>query len=600
MQIAFESVVPLRPRVFYEQYIWRQRYLLIALFLLSLVVYGFNAFNFLVAGDDWWRVVTPDEADWRRFVKLGRWMNVIFRDVLFGERLVPSVSLFFCIAILILSGIVCSQLIGASTRFQSFIFSSLLILNPTLAEKLNYKMNLVATGFGIAFSTIALYLAYRVVVAPKVQDSKLRTLTHALLASLFLALAAGVQQTLFIFCLMIFVGSGIFLVTTNMTVSSSGNSIGRLVGSYTAICALGLVQYFLITKSLQAVFHVPEGRHYGLLSSLVSSGADMTRVWHRFGEYIDQFLFSDQHLWTKPAKFAFLGVLVLYVLTLLRWLASRQGSSRSRKTGLLMLTILAVCGLLIIPWSLGLIRVPNPYRYNALMGLLPLYPIVFTQTLSLSRSNPLKACVALLAIVVVAQFAYYQGVASLATYSTNKRDQFVAERIITRIESHSEYKELSKFDQHHVILVGDLTSAEPEGPPFAHNTEKPMDHSIVQCGVLNCQAKRFSTLVKLISYPEPTRNFVNFSGSSRLKAIIGELTASERQYLARTLRYAKPWPAYEAIQFLRNTVWVVLSTPKEKNLKDVFGNSRKQRKRDKKADGHSNKSTKRSIMNEEN
>ena len=152
-------------------------------------------------------------------------------------------------------------------------------------------------------------------------------------------------------------------------------------------------------------------------------------------------------------------------------------------------------------------------------------------------------------------FSYFHNVASLAAYTTNRRDHYTAERILARIENHEGYPALSEQAAVEVVLVGRFP-LERELPFNDFIPRADMGDSIVNCGVFNCQPTRISELMAFVEYPSTRRRYRAWSAE-----LLNSLTESERARTLDALLKAKAWPDYQAIQILGNRVFVILSTP---------------------------------------
>ena len=157
-------------------------------------------------------------------------------------------------------------------------------------------------------------------------------------------------------------------------------------------------------------------------------------------------------------------------------------------------------------------------------------------------------------VIIVGTFMFYQNVAQIATHTTNKRDFAVAQRILTRIETHDKYESISDSKQT-ITIIGKLSYARSlDRAPFAHATRGPMGASIVHCGVFNCQPQRVDRIMRFVDYPSNLRKYAWYNLAkkqnypSALTALVDEI-----------LQNSHAWPAYSSIQIVGTQVFVVLS-----------------------------------------
>jgi hypothetical protein len=540
------------PRQVLLDYVRAHRHAIQLLGILSLVTYGFLAFNLTLAGDDWYLVRNPSvELD--TYIPVGRWLRPVIVRAFFGGRFAPAFTLFAWVALMMMGAVLLARVAGARRPAELFLFSALLIFNPVLAELANFKHSHLMIGIGFVCAAGSVYLLHDFVGSGARWSQEWHRRVGA--AGLLLVASLGVQQSFILFVFMFFTAStiGILAVGDSAPIRSSAL---RAFGLYTSVCAAAVAVYFIVTKSLQAYFDMPLFEaDYALESSLVRNFQELGYSLGRFRRHITVFLFSEQHLWPQTAKTLFLGVLVMYFSMLGKkvWSFRREGV-RTLLTKSVALAVLLVA-LLVTPWALGLVRLPFSYRYNGLLGLIPFYPIVVVQTLAMVKGRVARYGVILAAAFIVVAFSYFQNVAALATYTTNQRDHFTAESILTRIENHEGFRSLSGFDTIEVVFVGRLAQ-ENEWPFNDFLPGVDMGDSIVNCGVFNCQTNRIPELMAFVAYPTPRRRYRAWSAG-----LLASLGQSEKTRILDRIVRANAWPDYEAIQILENRVFVILSSP---------------------------------------
>lgn len=532
-------------------YVRANRDSILLLGILSLATYGFLAFNLTLAGDDWYLVRNPSlELD--TYIPVGRWMRPLILKAFFDGRFAPSFTLFGWLVCMMAGTILLAQVTGARKPTEVFLFSALLIFSPVHAELVNFKHSHLMIGFGFVCAAASVFVLHGVATAEARRGRD--TYLQAGVAGLLLLLSLGIQQSFILFALMFFIASTIAILVGDDD-AASGAAL-RALKIYTTVCFIAVAAYFAVTKSLQMYFDFPLfERGYALESSLVRDAQQLASTVNQFLNHLLVFFFREQHLWPMTAKALFLILLVVYLYALARkvFALRHKGGRRARNAAIGMTALLT--GLVVTPWFLGLVRLPFSYRYNGLIGLTPFYPIVVVQTLTMVTSRAVRYGVIACAAGIVMTFSYFQNVASLAVYTTNKRDHFTAERILSRIENHEGYRILSEHETLEVVLVGRFP--QDHEPPF--NDFIPgadMGDSIVNCGVFNCQTTRIAELMAFVEYPSAQRRYRAWSAD-----ILTSLTESERARTLDTLLKARAWPDYEAIQILGNRVFVILSKP---------------------------------------
>jgi hypothetical protein len=538
------------PTVPLLQYVSANRHAILVLSILSLVSYGFLAFNLTLAGDDWYLVRNPSlELD--TYIPVGRWMRPLVLIAFFGGRFAPTFTLFGWLAAMMAGAILLAWVAGTRKPIEFFLFSALLLFSPVHAELVNFKHSHLMIGFGFLCAATSVFALHG--VATERAPFRPKAFLRMGLAGLLMLLALGIQQSFILFAFMFFIASTIAILADGDGASGAAR---RAFTIYATVCLLAVAAYFAVTRFLQAYFDFPQfERGYALESSIVRDAEQLASTANRFREHLLVFLFREQHLWPAIAKVLFLALLGVYLLVLARkaFSSRRQGGRRALSTAMGLTALLA--GLMATPWLLGLVRLPFSYRYNGLIGLTPLYPIVVTQTLSWLTSRALRYAVIGCALVIVTTFSYFQNVASLAVYTTNRRDHFTAGRILTRIEGHEGYRALSEQPVVEVVLVGRFP--QEREPPFNDFLPRvDMGDSIVNCGVFNCQTTRIAELMAFVEYPTERRSYRAWSAD-----ILAPLAEPEKAELLDRLLSSRPWPDYQSIQILRNRVFVILSKP---------------------------------------
>jgi hypothetical protein len=268
-------------------------------------------------------------------------------------------------------------------------------------------------------------------------------------------------------------------------------------------------------------------------------------VLERFPSYFTQFAVGEQHLWPRQVKWVFVAIFLAYLTFLFQGLPSDRSSKVARTVSL----IVVLTAFLLAPWILGLVRTADGYRYTALVGLLPVYPAVFAQTMSLARRTALRFAILLAASWIIFSFVFFQNVAAVATYTTNQRDLAVATRMLARLESHPDFPAFSSYERQSVLLIGRL-SYRSKDVPFQHQAPDPMSTSIVNCGVFNCQPGRFRHLMRFVDYP--SKRFYDSFELQHLDDL------PDRSAIASSILAASTWPGPDSVLISGDRAFIVL------------------------------------------
>src|SRR6185503_9555841 len=126
--------------------LWPNPLVLAGVLLVCLVAYGSLAFNLNLAGDEWALVRYPTKH-YEFSLAIGRWMAVVLWLIFYDNRFAPAVTLFAALSLMSVGAIISARPAGASDGSRQFVYASLLVLNPVLAESLSFESKHLALGF---------------------------------------------------------------------------------------------------------------------------------------------------------------------------------------------------------------------------------------------------------------------------------------------------------------------------------------------------------------------------------------------------------------------------------------------------------------------
>jgi hypothetical protein len=520
---------------------------------LLLITYGFQAFNLLLAGDDWVYIHFAGIHN-AIAVRMGRWLRVLIWDMPSNNTFAPAFTLGVGLFFLAFSSWLAAHFIRMSTNWANFFFCALFLVFPIWAEPLSFKglqvSYTLAVAFSVGYGAVALTIARR--LATKGVANKPRLLCSFLGAGMLTSLGPSIHQGSMFFGAMIF-GLGLMNDWVNQASIINLRTVLRSYASTIVfVVMLGMVFYVGevgLSTWLLGVEPSHGGAHYSVVGGNIDSIDSLLRNVARMKRYLAVFLFHGQHLFPAFLKYLFLVALFFLILTL-----AVKGDQKSDKKGSVIRTaslfcILAV--LFLVPWSLGIVRVSAPYRYNAIVGLAVLYAGVFAMLIE--HGAPLVRSLAVfMATVLVVGFAFQHNVAATLMYVNNLRDYAVTQQIVTRIQSHAEYSKLpSKERRLPVIFVGKLSNL--RGRPFTEFAAEStlMGGSIVKCGVYTCQPYRFPEIARLIQ----STDTVFVSRNWQWPVLREDLKAKLRPLVHE----AEVWPAESSVFPFENTFVVVFS-----------------------------------------
>jgi len=502
--------------------------------VLILITYGFSAFNLLLVGNDW-VALYDKEFGLLWSIRIGRWFQVVVWKIFANNAFAPPFTLFGSIGLLALSAWITTRVLRLRNIWSVFLFVHLFILFPIWAEPMGFKMVHLTLAFGVLFGVIHGALAVKAAQSALSKGTFKGTRTTLLIctSALFFALSASCYQPSTLFGPMVFVAS--FMGTLLQTDREA--DYGRVFIAYflvsIAILPLGGILYY---SGVQASFKISslqelERGRYILFHSLRSSFTEYQEGFSNAWRYFKHFLFRPQHLFPMIPKYMFLAALtILGALVLER---AFKLKTLKKKIVFLFLISLALALEFLIPWAIGIIRSPPMYRYNALIGLAFLYPLVFTFTIEHLKIPLIRFGLVFLAFLTLGMFAFQHNIAALSMYTTNQRDLAIAGRILQRIEEHKDYLNLAQDGRYTLVIIGrlDLKKIRPFAPPMYPGI---MNESIVQCGVFNCQPDKVKWLFKQIESKHVKRKIILGNGLCKRKKF--------KERLIKRLQSIKPWP----------------------------------------------------------
>jgi hypothetical protein len=125
--------------------------------------------------------------------------------------------------------------------------------------------------------------------------------------------------------------------------------------------------------------------------------------------------------------------------------------------------------------------------------------------------------------------------AGLATYTSNQRDLFITDSILTSVREQSKGTNIDT-----VYLAGIMQ--DDDSLPFTLATEGLMSTSAAQCGVYNCQPKRFHDVVRMLQPPSATE-YLHIKTSKKIAKALMKIQAYNPGKLRKQFKNALPWPS---------------------------------------------------------
>ncbi len=470
--------------------LYAYRWYLITLGFCALAGYGFSAFNLTLAGDDWQNFI-DGSTQYTWAVRIGRWGHRVVSEVTQDSMFAPSLTLTLFVVMLIVSGWIQATVMGLRERSTVFFFVALMLFHPIWSQEVNFKINHVSVGVALVLASIAAYVAHRAQVSLLLKRRVGLGLALIGLSALLVSLAMSIKQVYLFFTF----GAVVFRVINDALHRDEFASPVRIlqrVGMMVAVMVLGLLLYVVEVDISQRVYGVeplPADHNYALTGSLVSSPADLSFTLTRFAETFGAYYFQDTLLMPLFIKVVFwLAVAALAIFSV------RQGNPITAA-----LLVLAMIGLLVMPWGIGILRLPaNSYRFNALVPNSLIYAGMIALALHHLSARTGRWVLQVLAVGVLVVFLHQQCSIALVTYSINQRDYAIMNRVLVAVEQHPNYPLLLQNEDVRVVTVGtlDFTSQRPFDHPRYGNTL--MDRSVSLATVTKHQPHKTQHLITLL------------------------------------------------------------------------------------------------------
>jgi len=509
----------------------------------SLAAYGFQAFNLTLAGDDW---MLWDEASLNVTfgIQLGRWFQLLVDTTLANALFAPTFTMIAFVLCVITAGFVQAEIIGLKSKLGVMTYTSALLFHPFWVETASFKLYHISTGIAILLATAAAAL---VVIASEniVEKQNFRSGVFLLFAaSLTLSFVVSIQQTYLFFA----VSTCGFWVLNKVTVQPDLEV--RDMFSYIAIILvmiLGAIVLYVIeieiARALYRVDPMPADHPYALGGSLVSSVAELQVTLTRLVSVLTHYLFLPQHFIPMLTKYIFLAALLFYTVRSVS-LAASHNLYRA------VIVILGIIALLVMPWSLGIIRVPSPYRYTALVSNIAVYSGILAFAVQYAPTDALRKLFAIGASLIVIIFIFQHNSVAHTTYTLNQQDRSIATRILDRLETNENFPNLVAQSTVNVITMGRLNTIQPR--PFDNDelNQALLGPGISGCGVYSCQPIRQYALLNTLQ-----------AHSINYRVAYVESFPRERQIVLRAfIAEMEPWPHESSVYITdQNEVIIVLS-----------------------------------------
>jgi hypothetical protein len=529
----------------YKYYVERYISSLMAVAVLSFIAYGFVMFNHTLIGDEWW-AFQGTNPDW--VVRVGRWMHRIVWVVLGDNYLAPAFTIFFMLTFWWAGLLIVLNTLEVKSTFNAFVFLALFTFSPFWAETVHFKMNHGSIGLGVFFSLTSGCLAWRAAHNFAMGGLSRRVLWYGIASAVLFSLGVSCRQETAP------IGPAVFLIVWLRTLyvepqnQISWPVLSRYFVSFAGVFFVGIVLYWIEVRLSFWLFDLKEMEYgnYQLTTSLVKSAAEVNFVLERLFSYLYQFLFESQYLVPIVAKWLFWASLLINVNIIFYCLKTLP--SNAERMGFFCLTGLLITGLVLLPWALGVLRVPNSYRYGGISSLAMVFAGFYLLAVDCQRWSVMRTLAQCLAVILILIFVFQHNAASLVTNNLNRRDWALTERLVAHVERLENFDQVTEGGTGRVQV---LVAGRPNvlrGRPFSMpRTGKPMQSSVIECGIFDCHLGRLPTAMNVVQVHSVEYAIVKMDW----------LATGEQKDLRAALEDMDVWPSEDSIRLLPNRILIV-------------------------------------------
>jgi hypothetical protein len=506
----------------------------------TLIAYGFHAFTLTLNLDDWQAYANPGALN-ETIVSHGRWMATL-QFQLTNNLFAPAFLIFLYVFFYLLSAAILIKVVGINDKAAIFFIIGAIIFHPFHADAISFDTihhhpGVLTAAVSAYFATVAMN---HVFARQRIGLAILYTAVSAFLLSLAISFY---QPTIYVFTVILgaHILNDIFSNRENATIKNIGIRIVFII----ALAALGGFLWTIGVRISLIVYNVePLAPESTYSANFIASFDDLRTTTSRFVTFFSHYLFRPQLLMPAVVKYIFLIMLLSFAI--IGWRAAVKRSVIHAT-----LVILGLLLLLVIPWSIGLIRLPdNTYNSRALTGNIFVYGIIIGIVLQHATYKYLRRGLLVLLWVLISIFLFQNSSASLVLHTNNQRDIAIANRILDRVESHPDFHFLLTPPQPvEVVVIGELPLRFVR--PFTHvRTPPPMHFSALHCGVFSCQPSRLSALLTLYQ----TSN-VNYPVAGIPFSL---LPPEETVIVSAIMATMEPWPSPDSIYITDQGLLVIM------------------------------------------
>ena len=540
------------------QFIKEERWNILVLLLISLGAYGTLIFNWVILADEWARANAP-LSQFNTAIAVGRWALALIWRISADNLFAPSCNSLVAFSIIIISSLFIAVQLGATRPAEKVLFSSLLFINPILTTHFLFSSHHIPIAIGFLTSALFLIVTKRLVELTRETPKTSNVYVYVLVGSLLLCFVTGIRQSFFLLNTVLLIA---VLIEEALSQPKNPRNVAHPTIYLLLTAALGFILWFAIWRLAQKFFQVTDGTlhpAYQFSSSLVSSLSELQAAFLSVIHYFVQYLTQPQPLWPISVKMVFLMLLITY----LSGIMVRIKTERENRCRLIWQIVPLLLLMFLAPWAIGMIRTQDTsFRYTALLGLAPIYPIMFLGALSAHRGKKASTIIVGITAIMALLLIQQQSAGVFTVKLSNEREVHTLNRMINRIEAHPNFSKIKQ--PYRLNLIGTQSPSTENDSLFWIPSGPAMSLGPATMNLYNRWLPwKLNFLMKREQGPMIRQwnkhQFRNFKKNT---------TEEIYQQTLTEIRDSAPWPSANSVKIIGDQVFLVLS--KEKWLQNMI------------------------------
>jgi len=508
-------------------------------FLAIIVSFGALLFDVILVTDDWDTIVVPNFLE-EYCITIGRWLHTVIGDFFAQKTFAPTFSFLFFVASLlaVLPGLL--KRLNLKNNTVGFLFGCIFFTCPLWFEAHLFAVGRIQSGISFMLSFASAFLLYDYFIFN--QDKKNKNFVFAI-SCIMAAFCISIYQTHIFFTV-----SFLLIIVLENIKNFEFNKILRLFGLIALFCLTTIILYVAFVKfSLW---------YYDL--ELKSTGKyAIDKVVHvkdlNFDLIKSVFKFFTQEQLLIPQFFKILISAFILLFGFFKINELRLSNTKN-KTLKIVMSIGLIVALLVIPFSLVLVRGNSAIRYNSLVPIVLPLAYFSTKVIGYIKIQKVKNIAILLLISLVLSNLFWNSAGTFAMLMSNKRDLAFTQELLVRIHDFDDYNPDNSYG---VYFIGS-NQFTTKSRPFDIINQKDIFYNVINCGLWDCQSHRLRSAIKQLG--EPAKLSFKSTKSQQSRKIWKSKSLSSLGN--DRLKKIKSWPSKDSVVMLndKKSILVFLDT----------------------------------------